>query len=644
MRIALVLFSLVLLSACKQDAATQLSSPDGRLTVVLTLNDAGQPYYEIQRDGRTVVHPSALGLVLSEQRFVDGLRVQNVSRVSTVEDDYRLSHGKVREAHYRARALTVTLSNANDNTLEIEFRMSDDGLAFRYLVPDAESRHVFVKEQTEFVFDAQTRAWLQPVAVAQTGWSNTNPSYEEHYQMNIAVDQASPSPAGWVFPALYQSGDTWVAITEAGMRGDWHASRLGAESPGGVYKIAGPMEAEVKTGGALLASSEGALVSPWRIVAVGELATLFQSTLGTDLAEPARISAQSAFIQPDVSAWSWALLKDDSVNPETTREFIDYAADMGWPYVLIDVNWDQKMGYDGIQTLVDYAAAKQVGLLLWYNSAGDWNVTPYTPKGALLEREGRREEFARLQSMGIKGVKIDFFAGDGQSMLAYYIDILEDAAEFELLVNFHGATLPRGLHRTYPNLMTVEAVHGFEMITFMQSSADLAPAHMTMLPFTRNLFDPMDFTPTTFGAIPNIERLTTNGNELAQPVVFMSGIQHIAETPAGMAEAPDYVKAFMEALPVTWDESRLLSAEPGRYVALARRHGSIWYVAALNGEAQARTLALDLSFIEAESGRLIGDGETPFSFIHTALKPHSETEIELKPYGGFVATFVVEKH
>lgn len=626
------------------DSTYSIASPSGEIAVHFSLDDAGAPGYSIIRNGETVLLPSAMGITYGDERFDSGLTLAEVSPVTTHEESYSLLHGKRLENHYLAQEQVFTLKNADGNVLEIVFRVSDDGVAFRYGLPGASATaKPLSEEQTEFAFDSQARAWLQKVAVAQTGWSNTNPSYEEHYTMDMPVGTPSPSPAGWIFPALFKTGDTWLAITEAGLAMDHHASRLQAESVGGVYRIGQPMAAEVKTGGALLGASARPYVLPWRMIAVGDLDTLFQSTLGTDLALPTKID-DTDFIEPGVASWSWALLHDDGVTEQHIRDYIDYAATMGWQYTLIDVNWNKTMGYQKIAELVRYAAAKKVGLLLWYNSSGDWNITEYEPKSQLLTRESRRKEFARLQAMGIKGIKVDFFAGDGASMVTYYQDILTDAADFGLMVNCHGSTLPRGLQRTYPNLMTMESVHGFEMITFMQESADLAPAHMAMLPFTRNLFDPMDFTPTTFSGLPNIQRRTRNGFEIALPVLFLSGIQHIAEGPARMAATPDYVQAFMKDLPVAWDESRLLFGEPGHLVAVARRRGNDWFVAAINADEKGRELKLDLSFMGERQGVLIGDGalakiDDPNNFSQRTVTSSEPLALKLKPRGGFVARF-----
>ncbi|MGL6159033.1 glycoside hydrolase family 97 catalytic domain-containing protein [Microbulbifer sp.] len=640
-RILFRLFSpwLVLgLAACSGEQQYALQSPDGRIAVAMELNDRGQLHYSITRDRAGVLQPSQMGLVLNDRDLGSELRNLSAGPVNQVRDGYTMVQGKQRVIEYRANEQMYRVENTDGEILQIVLRVFDGGVAFRYRVPgDTQSEYELKEELTSFAFASDSRAWLQPMAEAQTGWANTNPSYEEHYRMDIPVGEASPSGAGWVFPALFHTGGGWALITEADMDGRYHASRLQAESPDGEYRIGYPMAPEKFTGGALMAQAELPLESPWRIIAIGDLPTIARSTLGTDLAEPA--VSPMPWVKPGLASWSWALLKDASVNYETQKRFIDYSADMGWPYTLVDVNWDQNIGYEKIAELADYAAQKNVRLLLWYNSSGAWNKTEYTPKGALLERDKRRREFARLQQMGIAGIKVDFFAGDGQSMIAYYRDILEDAADFELLVNFHGATLPRGWQRTFPNLMTMEAVRGMEFITFGQGTADLAPGHMAMLPFTRNVFDPMDFTPTAFSEIPNIDRRTSNGFELALPVLFLSGLQHIAETDEGMAGVPQYVRDYLGHIPSVWDESRLLDGYPGKFAVMARRNGDTWYIAGINGEEETRRLQLDLSFIGPRAGELITDGNTPREFSRSEVETGSTVVVEISGHGGFAMKF-----
>ena len=616
--------------------AQALGSPDGQLQVDVLVNAGQQLVYTVQRAGQPVLQASRLGLVLEQGDYANGLKLVATSPVKAHREAYTLAAGKKSRIEVRANEQRFTVANAAGQQMTVTLRAANDGLALRYTV-DGPGRKTFRDELTAFAFPADARAWLQPMSVAKTGWKRTNPSYEEHYQADIPVGTAAPSHAGWVFPALFRSGANWVALTEAGMDGRFHASRLHSDSTGGTYRIGLPEASEVNTGGHLLADVDGPLTTPWRVLAIGPLKTVMESTLGTDLAAPA-VAFDKARLKPGHASWSWALLKDDATVFEVQKRFIDYAADMRWNYTLVDADWDRKIGDAQMKELADYARTKNVGLLAWYNSSGAWNDTEYSPKGALLTRAARAREFARMKALGVKGLKVDFFGGDGASSIAYYVDLLKETAAAGLRLNFHGATLPRGWSRTYPQLMTAEAVKGFEFATFEQRDQDAVPGHIAMLPFTRNLFDPMDFTPLVFGDIPNIRRATRNGFELAQSVLFLSGIQHYAETPEGMATVPAAVKGFLRELPRAWDEVRFLAGEPGRYVVLARRAGQQWFVAGLNADEQPRDITLDLAWLGRREGQLITDGAGPREFTQGRLAAPAAT-LTLAPRGGFVARF-----
>lgn len=628
-------FALALLAALPS-LAQALGSPDGQLQVDVTVNAERQLVYTVRHAGVPVLLPSRLGLVLEEADFAEELRLVATSPVTRERERYTLYTGKRSQVDVQAHEQRFTVANAAGQQLVLTVRAANDGVALRYTVEGA-GRKRFQRELTAFAFAPDARAWLQPMSVAKTGWKRTNPSYEEHYQVDIPVGTPAPSHAGWVFPALFRSGNNWVALTEAGMDGRFHASRLAAASDGGAYRIDGPEPSEVFTGGRLLAETDGPMTTPWRVLAIGPLPMLMTSTLGTDLAAPA-VPVDRRVLKPGAAAWSWALLKDDATVFEVQKRFIDYAADMRWPYTLVDADWDRKIGDAQMKQLADRARRKGVSLLAWYNSSGDWNDTPYTPKSALLTAADRQREFARLKALGVKGLKVDFFGGDGASMQAYYVDLLKETAAQGLLLNFHGATLPRGWSRTYPQLMTTEAVRGFEFATFTQDDQDQVARHAAMLPFTRNLFDPMDFTPLVFGDIPNIRRATRNGFELAQSVLFLSGVQHYAETPEGMATVPAYVKTFLRELPARWDDVRFLAGEPGRYVVLARRAGSQWFLAGFNADDTPREVALDLAWLGRRRGELITDGAGERELVQGRLQGPAAT-LTLAPRGGFVARF-----
>ncbi|MEE4217761.1 MAG: glycoside hydrolase family 97 catalytic domain-containing protein [Xanthomonadales bacterium] len=624
-----------LVSPLQADSSWLLNSPGERLAVELELDDEGRLLFQLRRRGEHVIQPSPMGIRFDRTGFENGLSEAGAVERSLVSDDYEMWTGKQSKMHYQANELVIPLVNADRHAMHLRLRLSDDGLAYRYEFPETSSETWTVSAESSGVhFFPGTRAWLQPKANARTGWSNTNPSYEEDYLQDIPIGTPSPTESGWVYPALFRYGEHWILLSETGMDGRYSGSNLAQSSVDGLYRVRFPQAAEVVTGGELMPESTLPFHSPWRLVLAGDLATITDSTLGTDLAEPSRV-ADTGFIQPGISAWSWGLLKDDFTIYPVQKDFVDYAANMNWPYVLVDADWDQKIGYEKIAELARYAAGRGVSLLLWYNSSGDWNETIYTPKSKLLTRESRRAEFARLQNMGISGVKVDFFAGDGMSVIRYYMDILEDAADFGLVVNTHGSTLPRGLQRTYPNYLTSEAIKGLEFMTFEQANTDREATHSAMLPFARNVFDPMDFTPMVLGDIPDRERKTSNGFQLALPVLFVSGIQHLVTTPQQMAEMPGFVKDYLRDIPARWDESRLIDGYPGRFAVIARRAGERWFVAGINAEPETRKLAMDLNFTGAVEGRLISDGA---NWRQPALSEFNVDQAEVTlPHGtGFV--------
>ena len=200
----------IFIVACAKNTPQDLVSPDKHLQVRVSQGENGSLRYTVARDGKTVLKESALGLALNDADFTNALTIKNTSAIKTINDDYEMMVGKKHKIHYSANEQTYTVKNAAGQELMVTFRVSNDGVAFRYQVPNPDKKLLqFKNETTSFAFSENAKAWLQPVAVAQTGFANTNPSYEEHYLMDIAVGTASPSPAGWVFPALYKIDDTW---------------------------------------------------------------------------------------------------------------------------------------------------------------------------------------------------------------------------------------------------------------------------------------------------------------------------------------------------------------------------------------------------------------------------------------------------
>jgi hypothetical protein len=615
-----------------------VKSPNTKINVDFRLTSSGQAFYSISHSGSPILKQSKLGMIRSDDDFSSNLTLDSVSDVKVISDKYTLLHGKRLKCNYTSNNRVFYLKNANSKKMEIMFQVSNDGVAFRYHFPEkTDTTFKIFKETTSYHFDLSTKAFLQPCADARMGWCYASPSYEEYYENNIPVGTGSPNLAGWVMPALFNYGKYWVCITETAVDTNYCGTRLSQLSPDGEYTVQFPEPQECRSNEPALPESVLPWYTPWRVIAIADnMADLFESTLETDLAIPAKYDV-SSWLKPGIASWSWVILKDDSTVFGAQRRYIDFAASMNWRYCLIDALWDTQIGYEKIKQLADYAKTKNVKILLWYNSAGDWNTTTMTPRDKLLTANSRRTEFQKLKDMGIGGIKVDFFGGDGQSMMKYYIDILKDAAKYNLAVNFHGATFPRGWYRTYPNLVSMEAIRGEEYVTFGQNFADIQPSHCTVIPFTRNLFDPMDFTPVNFSGIPHITRRTTGGFEIALSVIFTSGIQHIAETPNGMASQKDFVREYMSSLPETWDEVKFIDGFPGKFVVLARNKGNRWYIAGINGENSERTITLNVPFINDKSkGILITDAVGVKDFIKSDVDFSAPIKITMYPYGGFV--------
>lgn len=638
-----VLMIIAVISGCSSAKTTIMTGPDGRIKLAFNLNKDGQPLYKVTYRDTAVITEGILGLVRSDADFSSGLKLDSVTGPEKIRESYTLLHGKKKDAIYNALRHTVHLSSSTGEAMDIIFQVSDDGFAFCYKFPGASEEMKYItEERSSFGFAVGTLGWIQPRAASKSGWNQTNPSYEENYLMEVQLSTVADDKNGWVFPALFRSGNCWVNLTESWPDRNYCVSHLAKGTGVNEMVIAFPESTEGYTNGSVFPQSQLPWQTPWRIVTMGSTpGVIAESTHGTDLALPPG-EGDFSYVKPGRAAWSWALMKDGSVNFEVQKRFITYAAEMGWEYCLIDVNWDETIGWEKIANLARIAEEKKVGLILWYNSAGDWNTVTYHPKDRLLTPESREEEFSRLESLGIKGIKVDFFGGDGQSMMDYYQDILADAHRHRLVVNCHGSTLPRGLHRTWPNLVSMEAIRGFEFATFDQATADLVASKATTLAFTRNAFDPMDFTPVCFTDYDNFKRVTGNGAELALAVLFLSGVQHYAETPEGMATVPDYVKDMMKNIPVTWDESRFITGYPGKYIVLARRSGNAWYVAGVNADKDTLNIYLKLPFAEGISGTIISEGETLRSFSQDTIMPDwtGGSTVEIKPGGGFVMRFI----
>jgi hypothetical protein len=627
-------------------------SPRGRCEIALRWSAEGGAEYRVilrarRASPRVVVDWSKLGIatqiytsfqvrdpVVSD--FSSGVELVAIEETQG-EDAYTLVTSKRRENRARWRQISLTMRHrATERLLRIDARAYDEGVAFRYVLPESSPMHHWLREEkTEFNMGASGRHWGQPYDF----FTMYHPSYETPYDSRPLGTSTPPaSGVGWGFPSLFELDGAWVLMHETGLEANFHGSHLAKDAPGGVYRIAPPSAEEALGLAANTPSSPLPWEMPWRMLVVADdLADVVESNLVFHLARPTRI-ADTSWIKPGVASWNWAFDHDSGMDQAKLRAFIDSAAAMGWPYTLIDANWNLS-GERAMERLVEYADARNVSLLFWYNSGGRHNNVPDQPRNIMDDRARRRAEFARLHELGVKGVKVDFWQSDKQDIIKLYLDLLEDAGDFQLLCNFHGCTIPRGWQRTYPHLVSMEAVRGSEFYSF-PSEPDyglLAPRQNTIHPFLRNVIGSMDYTPVLFSHL-TVDARTTKAHEAALAVVFESGVQHFCDGPDVYRNLPGDWRDYLSQVPTAWDETRLLAGAPGAHVVIARRNGARWYVAGINGEDARKEIAFDLSRLAGlgqEAVILTDDGGGGFA-SRRGPPPGAEPML---PYGGFVMIF-----
>jgi alpha-glucosidase len=612
-----------------------VTSPDGRTAITVVRQGDGRLVWRVTRESQPVLADSPLGIRRADQTFDAGLTFVSASPSRTIDERYTMPFGKRKDHHVTGRERTLTFSNPAGAKLEIVLRAHDDGVAFRYRFPESVGGvKTVLEEKTGFHVPSGSTAWVQPMQKVD----KYGPAYEDFY-VQVPAGTASARPDGWIFPALFKTpAGKWALITESALDETYCGSHLAQEAPDTTYRIKFPDPSEGLGVGKAQPEATLPWTMPWRVVVVGDNAgRILESDLVLDLA-PATKFGSTAWIKPGRAAWSWWSKSDSPKHAEDLNAFTDLAADMGWEYALVDANWNL-MQTGTIEEVIAHAKARNVGLVFWYNSGGPHNDVAEAPRDRMHTREARRAEFAKLRAWGVKGVKVDFWQSDKQDRIAQYRDLLRDAADFQLLANFHGSTIPRGWSREFPNLIGMEAVFGAEQYKFRDFYPAKAPWNNTVLPFTRNAVGPMDFTPVTFSDA-KYPHVTTNAHELALSVVFETGIQHFADSVESYRSVPDAVKTFLKQVPSAWDDTRVLSGEPGGQLVIARRDRRVWYVGGINGQDAAAHATLSLAFLDGGSwnGTLIGDGaqDREFSTRTITVKPDGTFDVAMRAHGGFV--------
>ena len=603
----------LLVCSCQQ-ASPGLQSPNGELTVTYDPQDGFSIRYQGAHSSIDMMDISQIGLMTTYDK--DSLQLISVSPAVAVVDDYEMLTGKRRHCHNEANEYTYRFKNSEGVTIDFILRVYNDGIAFRYHLPELSEEITVYGEKTSFAFAPGIQRWIQKFMVGYEGFYTPN---TDGIGQNESRD--------WNLPALFQtSEDTYVLLAEANIQYNHTGAYLNNGSDSSVY--------QVRLSDKQLTCTSG-WYSPWRIAIMGTLADIVESTLITDVSDPCKVE-DTSWIQPGLVSWIYWAYNHGSKDYQIVKKYIDFADDFDLPYVLIDWEWDVMANGGDLSDALSYCREKGVEPLLWYNSSTAWAVP--TPLYRLNTPEAREKEFKWLKEIGIQGIKVDFFGGDSIATMNYYIDILEDAAKHQLLVNFHGAAIPRGWQRTYPHFMSSEAVYGAEWYNNNATLTKEAAWHNCTLPFTRNVIGPMDYTPCTFTDSQH-PHITTDAHELALLVAFESALQHLADRPEGYQQQPEEVQSLIQQLPTAWIDTQLLSGHPSEDIVIARKGEEGWYIAGLNGTEEVKTLHVDLSFIQepVESILLFSDAAEGKSMnIEHPSVNNPNLSIECQPRGGFV--------
>lgn len=590
-----------------------------------------------------MLEESPLGLESTIGDFSTGLTFLSESK-KQIEENYYLPNGKTSRIHYLANELTVSYLNKNKDTLQVLFRVSNNDIALAYRLASPKQTHCTIKrELTGFNFPAHTTTFITPQAPSGEGWMKTKPSYEEEYTNEEPIGTPSKYRLGYTFPALFHLGNTgWVLLSETGVTSRYAGTRLSEGNQEGLYTIDFPEKEENGGMGDNTVTSNLPLITSWKTITVGEtLKPIVETTSAYNGMKPVYTASQP--YKPGRSTWSWILWQDESCNYKDQQIFIDLAAEMGYEYILIDALWDKQIGYENMPSLIAYAQSKGVDVILWYNSNGAWNDAPQGPKQRMDTAPARQKEMAWMKSLGVKGIKVDFFGGDKQTTMKLYEDILTDANQYGIFVVFHGTTLPRGWERMYPNHMGSEAALVSENLVFSQDFANKEAYTSTMLPFTRNAVSAMDFGPVFFNkrfskqADKGTIRKTTDAFQLATSILYQSPVQHFGITPNNIQEQPEYVINFMKKIPTTWDETRFIDGYPGKYCVMARRFGSKWYIGATNASNSLQSYTLSLPWLTGKEVTVLFDHKDRSVGFKTAkIDKKGLLKIELENLGGCV--------
>ncbi len=555
-----------------------IQSPDGRLELCF-FEEQGELRYSVKKDGREACAPSPAGLLTKENDLFRNLVFMG-SEFGTIDESYLLPAYKKDRIVNRCSTMRLLFGAAGMRTdcadLVVEARAYNEGAAFRLTVPGG-AKDAEKTEDTAgriCTIQTETTGFRLPAGAETVYAMKWLACYEDNYH---PVPMEDLHQNRYVFPVLIPLGGRQFAVyAEAAVCGSYGGSQLSAVRGDTLLSVTKAADQTDPISGPYPFST------PWRVVMAGSLSELVESDILENL-NPAPIVKDTSFIQPGACAWSWMSEHSSPRSPERMRDYVDFAAEMGWPYSMVDGGWP---GYIDVPSLVEYAAEKGVKIWVWEHSN-----KMRTPGEA-------EEKMALWKSWGVAGVKIDFFESDAQARMSQYEMLAKLAAKHRLMLNFHGCTKPSGTIRVWPHVLSYEGVEGEEYLAGFSTFNPQGPdaAHNCTLPFTRNLMGPMDYTPVTY---ESYRTGTTDAHQTALPIIFTSYIFHCGEKKEAVEKHP--FRPFLEKLPTSWDETRLLEGYPANYVTMARRKKDVWYVAGICAR-RPRNAEITFDFLKGPAG------------------------------------------
>ncbi|WP_050698576.1 glycoside hydrolase family 97 catalytic domain-containing protein [Anaeromassilibacillus senegalensis] len=614
----------IIVGAGQEGQTWSVSSPDGTVSALFFMNDKGAVRFVSSYEGKTVVASSPTGLVTSEGDFRDGLTFA-AREDKTVTDLYDLIGAKVDQVSATANQMTLHFTK-DGVSYSIVVRAYDDGMAFRYVIETEDGAELHISEEN-------TGFQLASGSVAQAM------DYEYANESVAQEHEAHKLRGGYCMPLLYETSDgAWALLSEA----DLNATYCGAQLQGdgtGLLRVTFTPEQEDDV------VTEAPFTSPWRFAVIGTPKTIVENTMAETLSEDCQVE-DTSWIQPGTVDWTWLngdlRHTDPNVNFETDafeiyKKYVDFAVEMGWQYQLLDEGWQKKAPrgsdyiyegyYDWTDDLVQYANEKGIGLIVWANSSD-------------LDTPEKQERITEWAKMGFKGIKPDFFDSQSQDTILQIERLMKKTAENHMLLNLHGAGKPTGERRTWPQVISREAVFGAEQYDFIPDN--VSARHNCTLPYTRNAVGPMDYTPMASFGVSGDHRQFTLAHMAALPVIFEAGVSCMADTPEVYRAHPGY-EHYFKGMPSAWEKSLLVDGVPCEYVNIARSSGDDWYQGIICDGA--RTAEFDLDFLGegTYTAYIFLDGEDPMEVVDTETQTVTKNDslsIPLAETGGAAIHYV----